>query len=145
VTPEGGYDGFAADMWSLGVLCMEVACGLRSVDRAIALPPNSSRSPSPSLEIAQKIEATFSKEDFFYEFFDKCRPEAVALKTWLTDLSSRLLKVLPSLRPTAESLRKDLASPILDLDEYPLLLEDVEDDEVGNPVERPPPEPRGPG
>jgi len=146
VTPEGGYDGFAADMWSLGVLCMEVACGLRSVEKAIALPhglQGSSRSQSPSLEIAQKIEATFSKEGFCRDFFDKCRPEAVALKPWLTDLVTRLIKVLPPLRPTAESLRKALEDPVLDVDKYPLLLEDVEeDDEVDKervadrPVER---------
>ncbi len=35
---EPGYDGFAADVWSVGILALEIQCGTHVLERALALP-----------------------------------------------------------------------------------------------------------
>jgi len=113
VLVDGGYDGYAADMWSLGVLFLEVSCGLRSVERAVALPSDSAKgSPfkgtTPSIEIANTIRRVFSHANFLENFLLRCRLEAHALRPSVQAAVSQVNRCEPEQRANAEQFMQVL-------------------------------------
>jgi len=119
VSDANGYDGMAADMWSLGILLMEVACGLRSVEQALELASHGSteqksdkkaQPPKPSLEVANKIRATFDEANFLGQFFAKCTPEARKVQDWLMPVVATLVRTNPLRRLDASALRDLMSS-----------------------------------
>mmetsp|Transcript_47516 Transcript_47516/g.152634 ORF Transcript_47516/g.152634 Transcript_47516/m.152634 type:complete len:536 (-) Transcript_47516:454-2061(-) len=119
VSDTNGYDGMAADMWSLGILLMEVACGLRSVEQALELASHGgaeqnsdkkAQPPKPSLEVANKIRATFDEANFLGQFFAKCTPEARKVQDWLMPVVATLVRTNPLRRLDASALRDLMSS-----------------------------------
>lgn len=100
----GRPPGKAADMWSLGVLLLEVACGLRSVERA--LPPLSAapagrkggpmRHAPPPATVAQELQAMFRRPQFLSGLLARAMPEAAALQPWLDSAVRGLLEASAS-------------------------------------------------
>mmetsp|Transcript_123053 Transcript_123053/g.393324 ORF Transcript_123053/g.393324 Transcript_123053/m.393324 type:complete len:129 (+) Transcript_123053:2-388(+) len=111
-----GYDGMSADMWSLGILLLEVTCGIRIVERLIAkksgvdqfdVEPVSSRLP-PSQEFWMKVCDIFREEGVLTELLGRAVPEAGELMGWLDPLVKALLVVRPDGRLNASSLQAAL-------------------------------------
>lgn len=113
-----GYDGKAADMWSLGVVLLEVACGLRSVEKA--LPPISEdlderrpnelkRNAPPSSEVAREVQRVFARPGFVQGLVERAVPEAKCVLHWLVPVVSGLLDVSPSGRIDAATLEPSVA------------------------------------
>jgi serine/threonine protein kinase len=116
---SGGYDGLAADMWSIGILFTEIACGLRSVeDRILDIngkDPNNRKDKEgllrPSPKTAKKMVFAFMQENFIENLYDNMVPEARELKEWLLPGVSSLLQVHPGDRPTAAMLKDFMPAP----------------------------------
>mmetsp|Transcript_7203 Transcript_7203/g.20455 ORF Transcript_7203/g.20455 Transcript_7203/m.20455 type:complete len:529 (-) Transcript_7203:18-1604(-) len=98
-----GYDGKAADMWSLGVLLAEIACGLRAFERALpeigpscAKPSKTAGTPhrrsAPPAKIAKQVQDALRGPEFVSRLLDGAVPEASAL-TWLKPVVTGLLTV----------------------------------------------------
>mmetsp|Transcript_77176 Transcript_77176/g.200816 ORF Transcript_77176/g.200816 Transcript_77176/m.200816 type:complete len:523 (-) Transcript_77176:552-2120(-) len=110
---RNGYDGMAADMWSLGVLFVEVSCGLRRVEESIlelSGLETTNRSAKdcllrPSGKTAKKMIAAFMQEGFVEGLFEHAVPEARSLEPWLLPMISNLVQVRAASRPTAASLQ----------------------------------------
>jgi len=111
-----GYDGMSADMWSLGILLLEVACGIRVVERLITrksaierfeVEPMGSGDPS-SPEFWRNICNIFREEGVFTELLGGAVPEAQELMGWLNPLVRGLLVECPEGRLNAASLQTAL-------------------------------------
>jgi len=100
---QPGYDGKAADMWSLGVLLAEIACGLRAFERALpeigpscAKPSKTAGTPhrrsAPPAKIAKQVQDALRGPEFVSRLLDGAVPEASAL-TWLKPVVTGLLTV----------------------------------------------------
>lgn len=105
---QQGYDGKAADMWSLGVLLVEAACGLRAFERALSSPGQGSqaRQQTPR-EFASRVRDVFGSESdgFVPGLLKGAACEAAASKTWLESVLVGLLKISPQERFAAEVLQ----------------------------------------
>lgn len=109
---SGGYDGMAADMWSLGILLVEISCGLRRVeDRILEVsgkdPTNRSDKECllrPSAKTAKRMIVAFMQADFIERLFERAVPEAEELQPWLLPLVANLAQVYASKRLTADGL-----------------------------------------
>jgi len=114
-----GHDGKAADMWSLGVLLLEVACGLRSVEGSLSplLPPQAAQRAeqntrpdekhvlAPTEEVARKVQDIFRDPGFLKSMLGKTVPEASCLKPWLAPALRGLVEVDVQKRLTATTLQ----------------------------------------
>mmetsp|Transcript_72284 Transcript_72284/g.182252 ORF Transcript_72284/g.182252 Transcript_72284/m.182252 type:complete len:522 (-) Transcript_72284:353-1918(-) len=108
-----GYDGMVADMWSVGVVFVEIACGLRKVEDMILEangqdPANRTEKDGllrPSSKTAKKMIVAFMQNDIIQQLFERAVPEAHELKGWLLPMVSSLVTMQPAKRPTAAMLQ----------------------------------------
>jgi len=113
---KGWYSCMAADVWSLGVLFMELNCGLKSMNPHI---PQEGKQTSgagtllgekcpepPSHRVAHKIQELFGEASFVPKFFENIVPEAVGFKEWLPKLVSKMVQVKPDNRIAAAELQE---------------------------------------
>lgn len=103
-----GYSGMAADMWSLGILCMEISRGVGSVCPSfrsnVAPGQANDKSLQPSAALAGKLQETFSQKNFLSEFFAAAVAEVHDLQCWMLPLVSGLVEVSVDKRCSADQL-----------------------------------------
>jgi len=110
------YDGLAADVWSLGVVFMEVICGIRSIERALirwyGASVASQKGANTNLEAfqaaARQIWTAFSQKDIVERLVMHAVPEAQDLRPQLLPLLQNTLRTTASERPSAASVQKAL-------------------------------------
>jgi len=112
IAPEvvlaNAYDGFAADIWSLGVVLLEVFCGLRCLDQAVKLPEMTpgTNQRSVALASAQRIVAYFEQQGAAERLFASAvLPELRDVSGSCGPLISHALKVSVQDRCTSSQLR----------------------------------------
>lgn len=93
------YDGMASDIWSLGVVLLEVLCGLRVVEQALALRepgggPNGRLGQRPGDSLARKIRAGFEAPGSGSAVLAaRCREELQVLSSPMAPLMDGMLTV----------------------------------------------------
>lgn len=113
------YDCFAADVWSLGVLLVEITCGLKSINAelpedAVAVVCSGSLLDSRSFQapghgVAHSISDAFGRPGFVSKFLGKhTLPEAEEMRSWLEPAVESMVQVDPRLRLASSSLHDTL-------------------------------------
>mmetsp|Transcript_171665 Transcript_171665/g.550246 ORF Transcript_171665/g.550246 Transcript_171665/m.550246 type:complete len:528 (-) Transcript_171665:153-1736(-) len=118
---SSGYDGLSADMWSLGILLLEVACGTRIVEQLITKKTGIDRLNIEALgsgippvpEFARNICSIFREQGVLTELLASAVPEAEPLMHWFSPVVRGLLVATPEDRLTAESLQAALPAAVL--------------------------------
>lgn len=118
---SGGYDGRTADLWSVGVLFLELACGVRCIEKRIGRETLVAPEPvefggalsaaAPPLRPCQgatrDIQSLFSQPDAIESFLDKSSiAETKEVQSWLAPMIKGLLRVDPAERLTTAHLLK---------------------------------------
>jgi len=115
-TKQQGYDGKAADMWSLGVLLVEAACGLRAFERVLASSapdsPEALNRPQTPREFASRVQEVFEKDsgDLVETLLKGATCEAKPSQEWLGRVLNGILKVSPRSRIQADALQPAITS-----------------------------------
>jgi len=113
---EKTYDGMAADMWSVGIVFVEVCCGLRLIERMLSQRDGGEVIPSTGVErnigafrkAAQKLSQAFNEDGIIDHLLEHIVPEASDMRPQLLPLLDGLLKTCASERPTAASVLQSL-------------------------------------
>jgi len=108
---EARYDGMAADLWSVGVVFIEVCCGLRLVEHLMTqrygqvLHEVSRREVEGFKDAYRKLREAFAEDGMIHRVADEAVPELQHSHPWLVPLLAGLLHTWPSERPAAVSLQ----------------------------------------
>mmetsp|Transcript_112244 Transcript_112244/g.356650 ORF Transcript_112244/g.356650 Transcript_112244/m.356650 type:complete len:533 (-) Transcript_112244:113-1711(-) len=105
---QGEYRGMSADVWSLGIVMLEVLCGLRIVEKMLSILDNHvPRRPGerPDDSIGQKIRSAFSAPGTAGSLLEeRCRSELQSLIPAMKPFMVGMLNIDPKLRWTSEQL-----------------------------------------
>mmetsp|Transcript_22896 Transcript_22896/g.66147 ORF Transcript_22896/g.66147 Transcript_22896/m.66147 type:complete len:549 (+) Transcript_22896:124-1770(+) len=105
------YACMPADIWSFGVLVMELVCGLRSISHYV--PDDVGLQDAqvavkcfqpPSHRVGHQVKDVFAEDTFLERFFARSAPELGAVKSWLVPWVAGMVRVSPVCRTTAEEL-----------------------------------------
>jgi len=95
------YDGFAADMWSMGLVLLELTCGMRILERTLNLrrPQGGDQGSAPETELVRTIENAFRDRELSKRIInDHGVPEMAEEKAFYTEVVSGVLHVDPAER-----------------------------------------------
>jgi len=113
---EKTYDGMAADMWSVGIVFVEVCCGLRLIERMLSqrygegVPSTGvERNIGAFRKAAHRLSQAFTEDGIIDYLLEHVVPEASDMRPQLLPLLGGLLKTCASERPTAASILPTLA------------------------------------
>jgi len=90
------YDGFAADMWSMGLVLLELTCGMRILERVLNLrrPRGVAHGAAPETELVRKIEAAFHDRELPRRILSEHGvPEVSDVKSLYTEVISGVLQI----------------------------------------------------
>jgi len=91
------YDGFAADMWSMGLVLLELTCGMRILERTLNL--RRPQGSAPETELVRTIEGAFRDRGLAKRILkDHGVPEVAEEKAFYTEVISGVLQVDPTER-----------------------------------------------
>lgn len=97
------YDPFAADVWSLGVVMLELLCGVEVLERSLSLPPQ--REIRESLQTMMDIRDFFLRSDATASLLSaNCREDARELLHDHSAIFGQMLTVEPLGRLKAEDI-----------------------------------------
>eukprot|EP00405_Crypthecodinium_cohnii_P028991 CAMPEP_0206501544 /NCGR_PEP_ID=MMETSP0324_2-20121206/53387_1 /ASSEMBLY_ACC=CAM_ASM_000836 /TAXON_ID=2866 /ORGANISM="Crypthecodinium cohnii, Strain Seligo" /LENGTH=192 /DNA_ID=CAMNT_0053989411 /DNA_START=97 /DNA_END=675 /DNA_ORIENTATION=+ len=95
-----GYDGMIADMWSVGVLFLELACGVRCIERRVlglpaSIDTTASTTLQPRAETARQIQLLFSDYSVVERFFNDAPSHlgSTEVQAWMVPIIMGLLRV----------------------------------------------------
>jgi len=100
------YDGFAADMWSMGLVVLELTCGMRILERVLNLrrPQGGDRDAAPETELVRTIEAAFHDRELPRRILnDHGFPEVSDQKAFYIEVISGVLQVDAAARWNSKS------------------------------------------
>lgn len=113
------YDGMAADMWSTGILLLEVACGIRIIERCLL---DRGASDGKAIEVqergfprkaVQRVRDSFTDETLAHKILVTGGvPEVACIIPWYAVVVSNLLQVCPEKRWTSEQLFEVAKAPV---------------------------------
>jgi len=104
------YSGMAADIWSLGIVLLEILCGVRIVEKVLSLGSDGNGGQGkpgdrPDDSIGQKIRNGFARPGTAGSVLQaKCRPELQPLLTGAKPVLNGMLMVNTQQRWTAEQM-----------------------------------------
>jgi len=105
---ESSYDGTKADIWSLGVLFLDLGCHLRCVEKSVLGMVEENESMyehRPAWEAAQQLTEAFSSTTTVRDIIRReGAPELAMLEPWYTPCTTSMLQVHAQHRPTSDSL-----------------------------------------
>jgi len=105
---QGEHRGMSADVWSLGIVMLEVLCGLRIVEKMLSILDNHvPRRSGERLDdsIGQKIRSAFSAPGTAGSWLEeRCRSELQSLIPAMKPFMVGMLNIDPKLRWTSEQL-----------------------------------------
>mmetsp|Transcript_89955 Transcript_89955/g.226220 ORF Transcript_89955/g.226220 Transcript_89955/m.226220 type:complete len:520 (-) Transcript_89955:107-1666(-) len=117
VAPEvvaSDYDGMAADMWSTGVLLLEVACGVRTMEKKLTesgWDPAQSSDDKPPTEAVQRLAGALSDAAWVRDIvLSDSVPELSTVASWFAPIVCGLIKITAAERFTSNQLVVELAS-----------------------------------
>jgi serine/threonine protein kinase len=107
---EPTYDGFAADIWSLGIVILEVLCCLRIVESSLNLGSSGNASKDSARQAArltQQIRNGFAEPTFLPKLLQEhCRSELRECLPAMLSIQSGMLDVLPHQRMRAPEIKE---------------------------------------
>jgi hypothetical protein len=107
VLVEGKYNGKAADIWSLGVVFIEILCGVKILERVLSLGAEDAKNQGthPDANVVKRIRAAFEVPGSVGNLITThCRKELQSLLDRMTPIISGMLTVDFSQRWTALDL-----------------------------------------
>jgi len=117
VAPEvvaSDYDGMAADMWSTGVLLLEVACGVRTMEKKLTesgWDPAQSMDDKPPTEAVQRLAGALSDAAWVRDIvLSDSVPELSTVAEWYAPIVCGLIKITATERFTSNQLVAELTS-----------------------------------
>jgi len=110
------YNGLTADMWSVGIVFVELTCGIRLVETAmrqwcgasLAAQEDANTNIDAFRKHAQHIWSVFSTPGAVERLFDHAVPEALDMRPWLLPLLGSLLNTRAYERPPAKEVLENL-------------------------------------
>lgn len=103
------YDPFAADIWSVALVCLETLCGVSIVKQALCLP--SAREPHVRIQVTEVVVEYFEQPGSVEDFLQEClRSELRELFTRSLALLDGMLNVHPEQRWKATRIVEELAA-----------------------------------
>lgn len=117
VAPEvvvSDYDGMAADMWSTGVLLLEVACGVRTMEKkltATGWDPAQNMDDGPPTEAVQRLAGALADSEWVRDLvLSDSVPELWSSAEWYAPIVCGLIRIAAAERLTSNQLVAELAT-----------------------------------
>jgi len=114
VTSKRGYLPFPVDVWSFGIVLVEIFCGVRFLERNLGLIPTPGNSENPDIRAnLKKIYDFFRVPGSVHRLLCHCRPELALFREPLAEVMSGVLRVVPTERMVIRDLRTQMLMHVL--------------------------------